>query len=189
LLADVGIIGLPNAGKSTLIAAISAVRPKIADYPFTTLVPNLGVVGYGEGKSFVVADIPGLIEGAHEGHGLGDKFLRHVTRTSVLIHLLDASNVDEKDPLAEWRTVNRELELFDPELGKKPQIVVANKIDLPAGKNHAKLLAKKLPKGCPQLHAISAATTEGVGALVQYVGMRLEEIKQQGETGGDAAGL
>ena len=189
LLADVGIIGLPNAGKSTLIAAISAVRPKIADYPFTTLVPNLGVVGYGEGKSFVVADIPGLIEGAHEGHGLGDKFLRHVTRTSVLIHLLDASNVDEKDPLAEWRTVNRELELFDPELGKKPQIVVANKIDLPAGKNHAKLLAKKLPNGCQPLHAISAATTEGVGALVQYVGMRLEEIKQQGETGGDAAGL
>lgn len=125
LLADVGIIGLPNAGKSTLIAAISAVRPKIADYPFTTLVPNLGVVGYGEGKSFVVADIPGLIEGAHEGHGLGHKFLRHVTRTSLLIHLLDASNIGEKDPLAEWNTVNRELELFDPELGKKPQIVVA----------------------------------------------------------------
>jgi GTP-binding protein len=189
LLADVGIIGLPNAGKSTLIAAISAVRPKIADYPFTTLVPNLGVVGYGEGKSFVVADIPGLIEGAHEGHGLGDKFLRHVTRTSVLIHLLDASNIDEKDPLAEWKTVNRELELFDPELGKKSQIVVANKIDLPAGKNHVKLLAKKLPKSNQPLHAISAVTTEGVCALVQYVGIRLEEIKQQDETGGDAAGL
>ena len=189
LLADVGIIGLPNAGKSTLIAAISAVRPKIADYPFTTLVPNLGVVGYGEGKSFVVADIPGLIEGAHEGHGLGDKFLRHVTRTSILIHLLDASNVDAKDPLAEWKTVNRELELFDRELGKKPQIVVANKIDLPAGKNHAKLLAKQLPKGYQPPHAISAVTTEGVRALVQYVGMRLEEIKQQDETGGDAARL
>ena len=189
LLADVGIIGLPNAGKSTLIAAISAVRPKIADYPFTTLVPNLGVVAYGEGKSFVVADIPGLIEGAHEGHGLGDKFLRHVTRTSVLIHLLDASNIDEEDLLAEWKTVNRELELFDPELGKKPQIVVANKIDLPAGKNHAKLLAKKLPQGYQPLHSISAATTEGVRALAQYIGMRLEEIKQQDETGGDAAGL
>jgi GTPase len=189
LLADVGIIGLPNAGKSTLIAAISAVRPKIADYPFTTLVPNLGVVGYGEGKSFVVADIPGLIEGAHEGHGLGDKFLRHVTRTSVLIHLLDASNIDAKDPLAEWKTVNRELELFDPELGKKSQIVVANKIDLPAGKNHVKLLAKKLPKSNQPLHAISAVTTEGVRALVQYVGIRLEEIKQQDETGGDAARL
>ncbi len=180
LLADVGIIGLPNAGKSTLIAAISAVRPKIADYPFTTLVPNLGVVAYGEGKSFVVADIPGLIEGAHEGHGLGDKFLRHVTRTSVLIHLLDASNIDEEDLLAEWKTVNRELELFDPELGEKPQIVVANKIDLPAGKNHAKLLAKKLPQGYQPLHSISAATTEGVRALAQYIGMRLEEIKTAG---------
>ena len=189
LLADVGIIGLPNAGKSTLIAAISAVRPKIADYPFTTLVPNLGVVGYGEGKSFVVADIPGLIEGAHEGHGLGHKFLRHVTRTSLLIHLLDASNIGEKDPLAEWNTVNRELELFDPELGKKPQIVVANKIDLPAGKNNAKLLGQKLPQGYQPLQSISATTTEGVGALVQYIGMRLEEIKQRGETDGDTARL
>jgi GTP-binding protein len=189
LLADVGIIGLPNAGKSTLIAAISAVRPKIADYPFTTLVPNLGVVGYGEGKSFVVADIPGLIEGAHQGHGLGHKFLRHVTRTSLLIHLLDASSINEKNPLAEWNTVNRELELFDPELGKKPQIVVANKIDLPAGKRNAKLLAKKLPKGYQPLLTLSAATTEGVRTLVQYVGMKLEEMKQQGEMSGDAAGL
>jgi len=189
LLADVGIIGLPNAGKSTLIAAISAVRPKIADYPFTTLVPNLGVVGYGEGKSFVVADIPGLIEGAHQGHGLGHKFLRHVTRTSLLIHLLDASNIDEEDPLARWKTVNRELELFDPELGQKPQVVVANKIDLPAAKNNAKLLAQKLPKSYQPLLSISAATTEGVRALVQYVGTKLEETKQQGEMRGDAAGL
>src|SRR5262245_40191498 len=126
LLADVGIIGLPNAGKSTLISAVSAVRPKIADYPFTTLVPNLGVVGYGEGKSFVMADIPGLIEGAHEGHGLGDKFLRHVMRTTLLVHLIDTANLDEEDPLAAWKTINRELELFDPDLGTKPQIVVAN---------------------------------------------------------------
>jgi GTP-binding protein len=189
LLADVGIIGLPNAGKSTLIAAISAVRPKIADYPFTTLVPNLGVVGYAEGKSFVVADIPGLIEGAHQGHGLGHKFLRHVTRTSLLIHLLDASNIDQEDPLAQWKTVNRELELFDPELGQKPQIVAANKIDLPAGKNNAKVLAKKLPKDYQPLLTLSAATTEGVRTFVQYVGMKLEEMKQQGGMGGDAAGL
>ncbi len=189
LLADAGIIGLPNAGKSTLISVISAVRPKIADYPFTTLVPNLGVVGYDDGKSFVVADIPGLIEGAHEGQGLGDKFLRHVTRTSLLIHLLDASKVDEKDPLGDWKTVNRELELFDPELGGKPQIVVANKIDLPEGRSNAKLLARRLPKGYQPLYMISAATTEGVRALVQYVGMKLEEIKRQDEAPRDAAGL
>jgi GTP-binding protein len=189
LLADVGIIGLPNAGKSTLIAAISAVRPKIADYPFTTLVPNLGVVAYREGKSFVVADIPGLIAGAHEGQGLGHKFLRHVTRTSLLIHLLDASKIEEGDPLADWQTVNRELELFDPEVAKKPQVVVANKIDLPTGKRSAKLLAKTLPKSYQPLHTISAATTEGVRSLVQYVGMRLEEIRQQDEPADEAARL
>jgi GTP-binding protein len=189
LLADVGIIGLPNAGKSTLISAISAVRPKIADYPFTTLVPNLGVVGYGDGKSFVVADIPGLIAGAHEGQGLGDKFLRHVTRTSLLIHLLDASNIDEDDPLAHWRVINRELELFDPELGKKPQIVVANKIDLPEARSKAKLLERKLPKTSGPLRMISAASTEGVDALVQYVGVKLQEVTRQAEAIDDAAGL
>src|SRR5439155_1439988 len=161
LLADVGIIGLPNAGKSTLIAAISAVRPKIADYPFTTLVPNLGVVGYDEGKSFVVADIPGLIEGAHQGQGLGDKFLRHVMRTTLLIHLVDAAQIDENDPLAEWRTINRELELFDPELAGKPQIVVANKIDLPEGRAKAKLLAKKLPKEYRPLHVAAGMSRLG----------------------------
>jgi GTPase len=187
LLADVGIIGLPNAGKSTLIAAISAVRPKIADYPFTTLVPNLGVVGYGEEKSFVVADIPGLIAGAHQGQGLGHKFLRHVTRTSLLIHLIDAAKLDERDPLADWKTINREIELFDPALGKKPQIVVVNKIDLPEAKKNAELLRRKLIKNNQPVHAISAATTKGVRELVQYVGMKLEQIKHQGEMGGDAA--
>jgi len=188
LLADVGIIGLPNAGKSTLISVISAVRPKIADYPFTTLVPNLGVVRYGEGKSFVVADIPGLIEGAHQGHGLGDKFLRHVMRTRLLIHLLDASQIDEKAPMAAWKTINRELEMFDSELGDKPQIVVANKVDLPEGRQKAKLLARKLPKAFRPLHLISAATTEGVQALVQLVGWRLDALRQQSETDRDAVG-
>lgn len=188
LLADVGIIGLPNAGKSTLISAISAVRPKIADYPFTTLVPNLGVVGYDDGKSFVVADIPGLIEGAHQGHGLGHKFLRHVTRTSLLIHLIDASQIDAQDPLAGWNTVNHELALFDAELGDKPQIVVANKIDLPEGREKSRLLAKRLPKKCRPLHLISAATTENVQTLVRVVGQRLEEIKRNRETICDAAG-
>jgi GTP-binding protein len=188
LLADVGIVGLPNAGKSTLIAAISAVRPKIADYPFTTLVPNLGVVRYDDGKSFVVADIPGLIEGAHEGHGLGHKFLRHVTRTDLLIHLVDASNIDENDPLAPWRNINRELALFDPELGNKPQVVVANKIDLPEGRAKAELVGRNLPQGSRPLWTISAATTEGVAALVQYIGTKLEAIKQQNETACESAG-
>jgi GTPase len=189
LLADVGIVGLPNAGKSTLIAAISAVRPKIADYPFTTLVPNLGVVGYGDGQSFVIADIPGLIEGAHQGQGLGHKFLRHVTRTRVLIHLLDAANLNAEDPLADWGTVNRELSLFDPDLLHKPQIVVANKIDIPAARTQAELLAKTLPKAYQPLHSISAVTGEGVGALVQKVGALLEELKRHKEEAREATGL
>jgi GTP-binding protein len=188
LLADVGIIGLPNAGKSTLIAAISAVRPKIADYPFTTLVPNLGVVGYGEGKSFVAADIPGLIEGAHEGHGLGHKFLRHVMRTKLLIHLVDASKIDPENVLADWQKVNRELALFDQELAEKSQVVVANKIDLPEGRANAKLLARKLPKEFRPLYTVSAATTEGVQKLVQTVGSKLESIGRDSEDHRDAAG-
>jgi GTP-binding protein len=188
LLADVGIIGLPNAGKSTLIAAISAVRPKIADYPFTTLVPNLGVVQYGEGQSFVVADIPGLIEGAHGGHGLGDKFLRHVMRTHLLIHLIDASEIDPAKPLAPWEAINRELKLFDPELAEKTQIVVASKVDLPQARENAKVLARKLPKKFQPLLAISAATTEGVRKLVQSVGSKLEEIKKSREDPCDPAG-
>ena len=171
-----------------MIAAISAARPKVADYPFTTLVPNLGVVSYGEGKSFVVADIPGLIEGAHLGHGLGDKFLRHVMRTRLLIHLLDASQLDEKNPLPPLRTINRELAMFDPELSEKPQIVVANKVDLPEGRAKAQRLAKKLPKGFLPLHMISAATTEGVAQLVQAVGQTLDELRRQRESECDTAG-
>ncbi len=189
LLADVGIIGLPNAGKSTLISVISALRPKIADYPFTTLAPNLGVVNYGDHQSFVVADIPGLIEGAHAGQGLGHKFLRHVMRTRVLIHLLDASKISEGDPLADWRAVNRELELFDPELIKKPQIVVANKVDIPEARSAAALFAKKLPKKFKPLELISAATGEGVKPLVQRVGSFLMGMAGAEEAERDAAGL
>ncbi|HWP24034.1 MAG TPA: GTPase ObgE [Candidatus Binatia bacterium] len=177
LLADVGIIGLPNAGKSTLISAISAVRPKIADYPFTTLVPNLGVVSYGEGQSFVVADIPGLIEGAHQGQGLGHKFLRHVTRTKVLIHLLDASAVDLEAPLARWEAVNRELELFDPELIAKPQLVVANKIDVPEGRAKLQAIEASLPLRYRPLYAISAATGEGVRLLVHAAAQWLDQTR------------
>jgi GTPase len=177
LLADVGIIGLPNAGKSTLISVISAARPKIADYPFTTLVPNLGVVSYGESKSFVVADIPGLIEGAYRGQGLGHKFLKHVTRTRVLIHLLDASIVREEDPLAGWRAINRELELFDPELAAKPQIVVANKIDLPEAREAAAWLKEKFASMSIPFCAVSAVTHEGLRELVLTIARKLEETK------------
>src|ERR1041384_170347 len=181
LLADVGIIGLPNAGKSTLISVISAARPKIADYPFTTLVPNLGVVRYGDGKSFVVADIPGLIEGAHRGEGLGHKFLKHVSRTKVLVHLLDASVIDEADPLANWSAINRELELFDPELARNPQIVAANNIDLPEGAEKAKLLQEKFASAGAPFCAISAAAHKGLRALNNMIVRRLEENKSEGE--------
>src|SRR5581483_953199 len=181
LLADVGIIGFPNAGKSTLISVISAVRPKIADYPFTTLVPNLGVVGYDDGKSFVVADIPGLIEGAHRGEGLGHKFLKHVSRTKVLVHLLDASAIDEADPLANWLTINRELELFDPVLARKPQIVAANKIDLPDGAEKAKLLQEQFASKGVSFCAISAAAHKGLRALINMIVRRLEENKVEEE--------
>jgi GTPase len=129
LLADVGLIGFPNAGKSTLISRISAARPKIADYPFTTLAPNLGVVSLSDNRSFVVADVPGLIKGAHEGHGLGDRFLRHVERTKVLLHLVDVSGASGRDPVDDFDTIQEELQLFSRDLAAKPQIVAANKID------------------------------------------------------------
>src|SRR6187549_542439 len=135
LLADVGLVGFPNAGKSTMIARISAARPKIADYPFTTLTPNLGVVGLSDDRSFVVADVPGLIEGAHRGAGLGHQFLRHLERTKVLVHLVDVSGETGRDPAADLDTVRRELELFQPELAAKPQLVAANKMDV-AGPEH-----------------------------------------------------
>lgn len=179
LLADVGIIGLPNVGKSTLIAALSAARPKIADYPFTTLVPNLGVVSYGDYNSFVLADIPGLIEGAHRGEGLGDRFLRHVSRTSLLIHMLDSSNIQAEDPLANYISINRELELSGLNLLNKPQLVVVNKIDLPEGREKLKLLEGKL-----SFCAISAATHEGLDKLKRLIGAKLEERKSdEGRTG------
>jgi GTP-binding protein len=189
LLADVGIIGLPNAGKSTLISVLSAVRPKIADYPFTTLSPNLGVVGYGEQQSFVVADIPGLIEGAHRGQGLGHKFLRHILRTRVLVHLLDASKISRDDPLRDWRSVNRELELFEPALLAKPQIVVANKIDIPEGRANAGLLAKDLPTKYQPLCSISAATTDGVHPVVRLIGVLLYALALRHENDREAEGL
>ncbi len=173
LLAEVGIVGYPNAGKSTLIARISRARPKIADYPFTTLVPNLGVVGWREGRSFVVADIPGLIEGAHEGAGLGHRFLRHVERCRVLVHLVEGANPGEgRSPKADFDAINRELALHSPELAKKPQVVAVTKVDVPearaAGLELRKLLARR--KKPVKVHLLSAVTGEGVDALLDAVG-------------------
>jgi GTP-binding protein len=165
LLADVGIIGYPNVGKSTLISRISAARPKIADYPFTTLVPNLGTVRV-DNFSFVVADLPGLIEGAHRGVGLGHQFLRHAERTSLLLHMVDIAAVEGRDPICDFETINEELRLYSPELAKKPQIVVANKMDLPnAHENLRRCLPYWRQRGY-EVFAISALTGEGIEPLV-----------------------
>ncbi|MCA1554157.1 MAG: GTPase ObgE, partial [Chloroflexi bacterium] len=173
LIADVGLVGMPNAGKSTLLSVISNARPKIADYPFTTLAPNLGVVTLDDETSFVVADIPGLIEGAHEGHGLGDKFLRHVERTRLLVHLLDG-NTD--DPLKDYATINAELAAFNPVLAQKPQIVVLNKMDLPHARQVWQKVRRALETKSVPVLAISAATNEGVRALVQRVAHTLAAL-------------
>ncbi len=168
LLADVGIIGYPNVGKSTLISKISAARPKIADYPFTTLVPNLGTVKVGN-FSFIVADLPGLIEGAHKGVGLGHQFLRHAERTALLLHMIDIAAVEGRDPIRDFEVINNELRLYNPELAKKPQIVVANKIDLPnADRNLERCLPYWREKGF-EAFAISALTGEGLEPLVYRV--------------------
>ncbi|HET9157925.1 MAG TPA: GTPase ObgE [Myxococcaceae bacterium] len=170
LLADVGLLGFPNAGKSTLISRVSRARPKIADYPFTTLVPNLGVVPYKDGMSFVMADIPGIIEGAAEGAGLGHQFLRHVERCRVLVHLVDLSAPGEgRAPVRDLDVLDHELARYSPELAKKPQIIAANKVDLPDARERlpgfeAAMAARGLP-----VFPISAATGEGVGALLDAV--------------------
>jgi GTP-binding protein len=167
LLADVGLVGFPNAGKSTLIARISAARPKIAAYPFTTLTPNLGVVRLSDDRSFVVADVPGLIEGAHEGHGLGHRFLKHLERTRVLFHVVDVSGFSGREPASDLDVLRRELALFDRELADKPQLVVANKMDAASDYDAVERLgARAAALGLP-FHRISAVTGEGVPALLE----------------------
>jgi GTP-binding protein len=165
LLADVGLVGFPNAGKSTLIASISAARPKIADYPFTTLVPNLGVVDAGDNRTFVVADIPGLIEGAHLGHGLGVQFLRHIERTRVLAHLVDVSEASGRDPVHDFEVVMEELRGFSEELAAKPMIVVATKIDAAQDPERIASLRKLARRRKLPFLKISSVTGEGIPAL------------------------
>ena len=177
LLADVGIIGLPNAGKSTLIGAISAARPKTGSYPFTTLTPNLGVVTTEWGAPFVVADIPGLIEGGHLGAGLGIHFLRHIERTRLLVHLVDASALDPLEPLKGYHAINGELRSYKPELGAKPQIVVLNKLDLPEAKENAAIFRQALPE--IETLAISAITGEGLSALKSQIVSFLDTPDEQ----------
>ena len=165
LLADVGLVGFPNAGKSTLISRVSAAKPKIADYPFTTITPNLGVVRVEDGSSFVMADIPGLIEGAHAGAGLGHEFLRHVERTRVLVHVLDTAGSEGRDPLEDFRATNRELELYNPLLSKRPMVIAANKMDLPGAPENLQKLKAAVGNDY-ELYPVSAVTGDGLDPLV-----------------------
>jgi GTPase len=167
LLADVGLVGYPNAGKSTLISRISAARPKIANYPFTTLTPHLGVVSLSDDRSFVVADVPGLIEGAHRGQGLGHQFLRHIERTKVLVYLVDVSSASGRDPADDLTVIRRELELFRADLLERPQLVVANKLDALDDEERVTRLRAKADEWRLPVLAISAVTGQGVPALLE----------------------
>ncbi|MEW6410625.1 MAG: GTPase ObgE [Nitrospirota bacterium] len=178
LISDVGLIGMPNAGKSTLISKISSARPKIADYPFTTLSPVLGVVKCSEFKSFVVADIPGLIEGAHRGAGLGFQFLRHIERTRILVHLVDISEMAEGDVVENFKVVNRELELYNPDLAERPQIVAPHKIDIKGSGERLRRLVEFCSDSGYNIFPISAVTGEGVNELLGFLSLKLEEIKK-----------
>lgn len=173
LIADVGLVGFPNAGKSTLISVISAAKPKIADYPFTTLEPNLGVVDMGDFKTFVVADIPGLIEGASNGAGLGDRFLRHVERTKLILHLVDVSSMSGRDAVEDYEVINRELAAYDADLAERPQIVVATKIDALDEQERLVALKAQAKKDKRPFFAISAVANKGVSELVNAVAQRL----------------
>src|SRR5687768_13566742 len=179
LLADVGLVGFPNAGKSTLISRISAARPKIADYPFTTLEPHLGVVDLGDFRTFVVADIPGLIEGAHSGAGLGDRFLRHIERTKLLLHLVDVSSVSGRDAVSDYETVNHELASYNQELATRPQFVVATKIDALDEPERLDSLRQRAGEDSKPFFAISSATGAGVRELINAVSAKLEELSAE----------
>ena len=172
LIADVGLVGMPSVGKSTIISRLSASRPKIADYPFTTLKPNLGVVNVGDGRSFVLADLPGLIEGASLGHGLGDRFLRHIERTRVIAHVIDMGGYSGRNPYDDYLVINNELKEFNPKILDKPQIVIANKMDLPNSKNN---LDKFKEENIP-VFEVSAVTGVGLQKVVTTLADMLDKI-------------
>jgi GTP-binding protein len=182
LLADVGLVGFPNAGKSTFISTVSAARPKIADYPFTTLEPHLGVVDLGDFRTFVIADIPGLIEGAHTGAGLGDRFLRHIERTKLLLHLVDVSSASGRDAVGDYETVNHELASYNQDLATRPQFVVATKIDALDEPERLKSLKQRAEQDGKPFFAISSATNAGVRELVNAVATKLEELNARTDT-------
>lgn len=180
LLADVGLLGLPNAGKSTLISAVSNARPKIASYPFTTKIPSLGMVGLPDGRSFVMADIPGLIEGAHEGAGMGIQFLKHIERTKVLLHLIDATDPAHPEPVESYEVIRGELEAFNPELARRPEVVVLTKMDLPEARERASEIERGVRKrGAAAVIPISAATREGLSELLYEIGRTLDAANQE----------
>ena len=182
LLADVGLVGFPNAGKSTFISTVSAARPKIADYPFTTLEPHLGVVDLGDFRTFVIADIPGLIEGAHTGAGLGDRFLRHIERTKLLLHLVDVSSVSGRDAVGDYETVNRELASYNQDLATRPQFVVATKIDALDEPERLESLKQRAEQDGKPFFAISSATGAGVRELVNAIAAKLDELNARTDT-------
>jgi len=179
LIADVGLIGYPNAGKSTLLSRTSAARPKIANYPFTTLSPNLGVVRVGTEQNFVLADIPGLIEGAHAGLGLGHDFLRHVERTKMLIHVIDIAAVDDREPITDYEKINRELELYNSRLGRIPQLVALNKADLPSAEAQLVKIGDYFKRQKRRTFTISAVTGQGVEGLIRTTYQLLQRINQK----------
>jgi GTP-binding protein len=177
LLADVGLVGFPNAGKSTFISAVSAAHPKIADYPFTTLEPHLGVVDMGDFRTFVIADMPGLIEGAHEGHGLGDRFLRHIERTKLLLHLVDVSSSSGREAVSDYEVINHELAAYDPQLASRAQVVVATKIDALDEPERLERLRERAARDERPFFAISAVAGMGVRELLTAIARELDQLR------------
>jgi GTP-binding protein len=181
VLADVGLVGFPSVGKSTLISVVSAAKPKIGAYHFTTITPNLGVVDVGDGRSFVMADLPGLIEGAHEGQGLGHQFLRHVERTKVIVHVIDMAATEEREPWEDFQTINQELKLYNEKLATRPMVVAANKMDLPGAEENLAKFREQLDPEIP-IFPVSGVTKEGVQKLLYKVADLLDTIPEIDES-------